>query len=97
VIGDIDVNIVLRILSSTATWRRSRAGQAYEATRGQPQWGGEQQMLADPKMVVLDEASLGLAPLVVDRIFETPHQIAAAGVRACPATPHGSRRDLLRT
>jgi branched-chain amino acid transport system ATP-binding protein len=59
--------------------------------------GGEQQMLADPKMVVLDEASLGLAPLVVDRIFETPHQIAPAGVRACPATPHGSRRDLLRT
>lgn len=49
--------------------------------------GGEQQMLAlvrtfvaDPKIVVVDEASLGLAPLVVDRIFETLHQIAAAGV-----------------
>jgi len=49
--------------------------------------GGEQQMLAlvrtfvaDPKIVVVDEASLGLAPLVVDRIFETLQQIAAAGV-----------------
>jgi len=30
--------------------------------------------------VVVDEASLGLAPLVVDRIFETLQQIAAAGV-----------------
>ena len=49
--------------------------------------GGEQQMLAlvrtfvaDPKIVVVDEASLGLAPLVVDRIFDTLHQIAADGV-----------------
>jgi branched-chain amino acid transport system ATP-binding protein len=49
--------------------------------------GGEQQMLAlvrtfvsDPKLVVVDEASLGLAPLVVERIFDTLHQIAAAGV-----------------
>jgi branched-chain amino acid transport system ATP-binding protein len=49
--------------------------------------GGEQQMLAlvrtfvaDPKIVVVDEASLGLAPLVVDRIFETLQHIADAGV-----------------
>jgi branched-chain amino acid transport system ATP-binding protein len=49
--------------------------------------GGEQQMLAlvrtlvtSPKVVVIDEASLGLAPLVVDRVFETVRQIAATGV-----------------
>ena len=49
--------------------------------------GGEQQMLAlvrtivsDPKVVLIDEASLGLAPLVVDRVFETVRRIASAGV-----------------
>ena len=49
--------------------------------------GGEQQMLSlvrtfasDPKIVVVDEASLGLAPIVVDRIFDTLAQIASAGV-----------------
>ena len=49
--------------------------------------GGEQQMLAlvrtyisNPKIVVVDEASLGLAPLIVDRIFETLRQIVKEGV-----------------
>ena len=39
--------------------------------------GGEQQMLAmgrallsDPKMIVMDEPSMGLAPILVDQIFE---------------------------
>ncbi len=48
--------------------------------------GGEQQMLAlvrayvsNPRLVVVDEASLGLAPLVVDKIFEMLRQIAATG------------------
>jgi len=49
--------------------------------------GGEQQMLAlvrafvsHPKIVVVDEASLGLAPVLVDRIFETLREIVATGV-----------------
>ena len=49
--------------------------------------GGEQQMLSlvrtfatEPKIVVVDEASLGLAPIVVDRIFETLARIASTGV-----------------
>ena len=48
--------------------------------------GGEQQMLSlvrtyltNPKVVVIDEASLGLSPLLVDQVFETLSQIAAGG------------------
>ncbi|MCL2169700.1 MAG: ABC transporter ATP-binding protein [Defluviitaleaceae bacterium] len=49
--------------------------------------GGEQQMLAmgralmgSPKMLILDEPSLGLAPLIVKQIFEIVKQIRDDGV-----------------
>jgi branched-chain amino acid transport system ATP-binding protein len=49
--------------------------------------GGEQQMLAlaraylaDPKIVLLDEVSMGLAPIVVDEIFESLKALAETGV-----------------
>lgn len=49
--------------------------------------GGEQQMLAlsrayltDPTVVLVDEASLGLAPLVVDRIYEVLRDLVAGGL-----------------
>jgi branched-chain amino acid transport system ATP-binding protein len=49
--------------------------------------GGEQQMLAmarayvtKPKIIVLDEPSSGLAPVLIDRIFESLHILAATGV-----------------
>jgi branched-chain amino acid transport system ATP-binding protein len=48
--------------------------------------GGQQQMLslarawiASPTLVLVDEASMGLAPVVVDTIFEFLGQIAASG------------------
>jgi branched-chain amino acid transport system ATP-binding protein len=49
--------------------------------------GGEQQMLAlsrayltRPKVVLVDEPSLGLAPRIIDRIYEVLAQFAARGV-----------------
>ena len=48
--------------------------------------GGEQQMLAmgralmaDPKLLMLDEPSMGLAPIVVDQIFEIIQRLHQAG------------------
>lgn len=48
--------------------------------------GGEQQMLAmatayvrQPKLILIDEASLGLAPLVVDQLFAFMERVAKEG------------------
>jgi branched-chain amino acid transport system ATP-binding protein len=49
--------------------------------------GGEQQMLAigrglmaDPKLLIIDEASLGLAPVIVKEVFRIVSQFKDAGV-----------------
>jgi branched-chain amino acid transport system ATP-binding protein len=51
--------------------------------------GGQQQMLAvasayvrEPRLILVDEASLGLAPLVVDEIFAFLQQVTSEGTSA---------------
>ena len=73
--------------------------------------GGEQQMLAiaralmsHPKLLLLDEPSLGLAPLVCHTIFSTIDEIKAAGMtllvveqNASAALKHSDRGYVLET
>jgi len=49
--------------------------------------GGEQQMLAvgrglmaDPKLILLDEMSLGLAPLIINELYRVLREIGARGI-----------------
>jgi branched-chain amino acid transport system ATP-binding protein len=80
----------------TPEQRKSATDHAYEMfprlaeRRGQRAGtlsGGEQQMLAlaralavPPKLIIADEMSLGLAPLVVNAVFESIEQAAKSGV-----------------
>jgi branched-chain amino acid transport system ATP-binding protein len=79
--------------------------------RGGTLSGGEQQMLAiaralmsHPKLLLLDEPSLGLAPLVCHTIFKTIDEIKAAGTtvllveqNANAALKHSDRGYVLET
>jgi len=80
----------------TSEQRRNAIGRAYELfprlaerrnQRAGTLSGGEQQMLAlaralavPPKVIIADEMSLGLAPLVVEMVFESIQRAAETGV-----------------
>ena len=73
--------------------------------------GGEQQMLAmaralmsKPSLLLLDEPSMGLAPILVDEIFDIVQKISAAGTtiliveqNAYPALSIANRAYILET
>jgi branched-chain amino acid transport system ATP-binding protein len=56
-------------------------------TRGTLMSGGQQQMLAigralmgKPQLIIFDEISLGLAPIVIDRLYEALLRLRASGI-----------------
>jgi branched-chain amino acid transport system ATP-binding protein len=72
------LDMVFKLFPRLSERQRQRAGTLS---------GGEQQMLAigralmsAPRFIMFDEPSLGLAPMVVERVFETIPKIRAQGV-----------------
>ena len=72
--------------TSTASTTCSRACKEREKQKAGTMSGGEQQMLAigralmaEPRLLLLDEPSMGLAPILVERIYETIREINEQG------------------
>ena len=72
--------------TSSASSTSSRVLQERAAQAGGTLSGGEQQMLAmgralmaGPKLLLLDEPSMGLAPMLVEKIFDIIQEISAQG------------------
>jgi branched-chain amino acid transport system ATP-binding protein len=84
---------MLKPASTKTGWTIARVFEAFPRLaerknhRGSQLSGGERQMLAvaralmaEPRLLMLDEPSLGLAPVVVDQIFATLADLRAAGL-----------------
>ncbi len=89
----VDENLAVARTARSGRTARFEADDVYDlfpslaGLRGRGGWalsGGEQQMLAigralmaSPRMLLLDEPSLGLAPLIVDAVYEAIDQVKA--------------------
>ncbi|MDE3044636.1 MAG: ABC transporter ATP-binding protein [Acidobacteriota bacterium] len=76
--GDFDVAAIYELFPWMRDRRKSKVKQFS---------GGEQQavaigraLVANPKVLMLDEVSLGLAPIVIERIYEIIPQIVTSGI-----------------
>jgi branched-chain amino acid transport system ATP-binding protein len=90
---NLDLGAYRRAARADRDARRARVHELFPILRERAEQragtlsGGEQQMLAigralmsSPKLLLLDEPSLGLAPIVVDAVFDALQEIHASGV-----------------
>jgi branched-chain amino acid transport system ATP-binding protein len=86
---DADIDQVFAIFPRLKERRKQLAGTMS---------GGEQQMLAmgralmaRPRLLLLDEPSMGLSPIMVDKVFEVVHDIHRRGVTVLLVEQNASR------
>jgi branched-chain amino acid transport system ATP-binding protein len=89
----VNENLLLQRQKSAGADAIDRAFEAFPILRDRRKQtagtmsGGQQQMLAvarcylsSPSLILLDEVSMGLAPLIVDQIFESLMRLASEGI-----------------
>ena len=89
--------------SASTTTSRGCKRAARRASRGYTS-GGEQQMtaigralMARPKMILLDEPSMGLAPQIVEEIFEIVRDLNQQGAACRSCSPSRTRQSRCAT
>jgi branched-chain amino acid transport system ATP-binding protein len=92
----VEENLMIAARDASTCDLRQRLDQVFDLfpilgerrkTRGTLMSGGQQQMLAigralmgKPQLIIFDEISLGLAPIVIDRLYEALLRLRASGI-----------------